>query len=366
MKTDPLDFIRTDIAALPPYQPILPFHVLSETLGIPQRELVKLDANESPFGPLPEALEALAGIDTAHIYPDPESRQIRQKLADYYRLDPKSIVMGAGADELIDLVMRLLLSPGEAVLNCPPTFSMYDYDAVLNQAEVVSVPRKTSFEFDLPAIEAAVAANQPKLVFLASPNNPDGTLVPDTLIEKLLGYSMMVVVDEAYIHFSDKGESWINKVVQFPNLIVLRTFSKWAGLAGMRIGYGVFPKTLVPYLMKAKQPYNVSAAAELVACASMQHADKLEERAQQIIAERKRLYRLLAELPWLESLPGSQANFILVKVNGLAASEVSKRLREQGILIRYFDKDGLREYIRITVGTPAQSDKLEQALKEME
>ncbi len=366
MKPDPLSFVRPDIAALPPYQPILPFHVLSEALGIPRQDLVKLDANERPFGPLPEVLEALAGIATAHIYPDPESRQIRQKLADYYRLDPECIVMGAGADELIDLTMRLLLSPGETVLNCPPTFSMYDYDAVLNQARIISVPRTEGFEFDLAAIEAAVATNRPKLVFLASPNNPDGTLVPDAVIEKLLEYPMMVVVDEAYINFSESGTSWIDKVGQYPNLIVLRTFSKWAGLAGMRIGYGVFPKPLVPYLMKTKQPYNVSAAAELAACVSMQHADKLEELAQQIIAERQRLYHLIGEIPWLEPFPGSQANFILVKVNGRAAAEVNQYLREQGILIRYFDKAGLRDYIRITIGTPAQSDKLVQALKEME
>lgn len=366
MKIDPAEFVRPDIAALPPYKPILPFHVLSETLGIPRHELVKLDANESPFGPLPEALKALSEIDVAHIYPDPESRQIRKLLADYHRVAMESIVMGAGADELIDLTMRLVIQPGDSILNCPPTFSMYDYDAVLNQARVVSVPRKPDFGFDLPAIKAAVEAEKPKLVFLASPNNPDGSLVPEALIEMLLAYPMLVVVDEAYINFASKESSWMQKGADTPNLIVLRTFSKWAGLAGIRAGYGVFPLALVPFLMKTKQPYNLSAAAELMACVSMQQVDKLEARGQKIMTERERLYKLLNEIPWLAPVPGSQANFVLVKVNAKSAEQVKEYLRGQGILIRYFNKPGLQDYIRITIGTPEQSDKLVQALKEME
>lgn len=366
MKIDPTDFVRPDIVALPPYKPILPFHVLSKTLGIPGEELVKLDANESPYGPLPEAIQAIGEIDVAHIYPDPESRQIRKLLAEYHGIAMESIVMGAGADELIDLIMRLVLNPGDKILNCPPTFSMYDYDAVLNQAQVVSVARKPDFSFGLPAIKAAVEAAHPKLVFLASPNNPDGSLVPDELIETLLAYPMMVVVDEAYINFASQESNWIQKAADFPNLIVLRTFSKWAGLAGIRVGYGVLPQALVPYLMKTKQPYNLSAAAELMACVSMQHVDKLEVRSQQIIAERERLYRLFDQIPWLTPVTGSQANFILLKVHEKSAEQVKEHLRSRGILIRYFNKPGLQDYIRITIGTTEQSDKLVQALKRME
>lgn len=359
---DSSQFIRRHIREMPPYQPILPFDVLSEELGLPIDALIKLDANENPYGPLPEVKEALATLDTLHIYPDPESRKIRRLVAGYHQIHEEQVVIGAGADELIDLILRLVIEPGEGLINCPPTFGMYAFDGDLNQARVITVSRKPDFSLDMAGIEKAVEQSGAKLLFLANPNNPDGGMVSEDEFQRLIALPLMLVMDEAYINFSDQGESVLNKVGIYPNLIVLRTFSKWAGLAGLRIGYGVFPPDFVPYLMKAKQPYNVSVAAEQAAVVTMQQIAKVDRNADWVIEQRKRLYQDLTEIPWLEPYP-SQANFILCRVKGIRAVEVKQRLREKGILIRYFDKPGLSDHIRISVGTEDQLDALMAALK---
>jgi histidinol-phosphate aminotransferase len=269
-------FIRKHIREMPPYQPILPFDVLSEELGIPVEALIKLDANENPYGPLPEVSAALSALDICHIYPDPESRRIRRLLAEHHQISERSIVVGAGADELIDLIIRIVLEPGEILINCPPTFGMYAFDGALNQARVIDVPRRPDFSIDVEGIRRAVAQHQAKLLFLANPNNPDGGIISEADFVQLLELPILLVIDEAYIQFSTPGASVIHLVREHDNLIVLRTFSKWAGLAGLRIGYGVFPEVLVPILMKAKQPYNVSAAAEQAAVVTMQNMAKAQ------------------------------------------------------------------------------------------
>ena len=321
-----LDFIRQHIKEMPPYEPILPYDVLSDELGIPVEALIKLDANENPYGPLPEVSAALASLDTLHIYPDPESRRIKKLLASYHQIPKSNIVIGAGADELIDLIMRIILQPGDGLINCPPTFGMYAFDGTLNQANLITIPRRSNFSIDLAGIEKAVEKCTPKLLF------------------------------------SDENRSAIKDVESHRNLIVLRTFSKWTGLAGLRIGYGVFPSEFVPMLMKAKQPYNVSIASEEAAVVVMRNIHKVESHTTSIIEQRERLFSELKQFSWLEPYP-SQANFILCKVKEISAADVKQQLREQGILIRYFDKPGLSDHIRISVGTKGQIDTLITALK---
>jgi histidinol-phosphate aminotransferase len=354
-------FIRQHILDLPPYQPVFPLGVLSEELGIPIEKLVKLDANENPFGPLPEVKEALSEIESIHIYPDPETREIRKLLADHHSIQGESIIMGAGADELIDLIMRVVLNSGDKILNCPPTFGMYAFDATLNQANVISIPRKYDFSLDIEALIAAITEFRPKILFLANPNNPDGSTLSQDAFEKLISQEILLVMDEAYIEFARGRDSYIPQLTDHPNLIVLRTFSKWAGLAGLRIGYGVFHTDMTPILMKAKQPYNVSIAAETAAVATLKNLSKAEDRIARIIEQRSFLFDELAKIPWLNPYP-SQGNFILCKVMGRSAPEVWGHLRKQGILIRYFDKPGLSDHIRISVGTEEQNQQLLNAL----
>ncbi len=360
--TSALKYVRQHILDMPPYTPIFPLDVLSEELGIPIGEIIKLDANENPYGPLTEVHQALATLNTLHIYPDPESRKIRKLLASQHHIPEESLVVGAGADELIDLIMRIVLNPGDKMVNCPPTFGMYAFDGKLNQAEVISVPRNPDFSLNIEALTAAVENHKPKILFLANPNNPDGGILSADEFEKLVHLPVLLVLDEAYIHFSDQGVSAIEKVSEYGNLIVLRTFSKWAGLAGLRIGYGVFPLEMTPCLMKAKQPYNVSAAAETAAVITMQHISAAEERIAKIIAQRAYLFEELSQIPWLSPYP-SQANFILCKILSRSARQIKDELRKQGILIRYFDQPGLSDHIRISVGTAAQNQQILAALK---
>ena len=357
----PESFLRPHIREMEPYTPILPFEVLSEQLGFPVDQIIKLDANENPYGAIPAVAEALAELPYTHIYPDPESRQLRRAIAAYTSAPFENILAGAGADELIDLIMRLLLDPGDCILNCPPTFGMYHFDAEVNAARVISIPRKANFELDLAGVVAAVKQHHPKVLFLASPNNPDGSLLSPEIIDTLLDLPIILVLDEAYMDFAET-ESMIMRVPDNDNLVVLRTFSKWPGLAGLRVGYGVFPDWMMPHLWKIKQPYNVSVAATKAAIVSLENVDQLQARTNLLISERERLYRELQKIPWLRPYP-SQANFILCKVTGKDAAKLKADLAENfGILIRYFNKSGLADHIRISVGKLEHTDALLKAL----
>ncbi len=354
---DPISLIRPHIQDMPAYAPILPFEVLSRQLGRAPDEIVKLDANENPYGLLPAIREALAGMPFPHVYPDPESRDLRQALADYHSIPFENILAGAGADELIDLILRLTVDPGDAVLNCPPTFGMYPFDGDLCRARLVDVPRGEDFSLDLAGIQRAVERFKPKLIFVATPNNPDGSLVSQADLDRLLELPLLVVLDEAYMEFASPGASRLAQAADRDNLVVLRTFSKWAGLAGLRAGFGVFPSGLMPHLWKIKQPYNVSVAASTAAIAALGHAAELTGIGRRIVAERDRLFSLLQTIPCLHPYP-SQSNFILCRVVGKDAAALKNSLARAGILVRYFDKPGLQDCIRITVGKPEHTDAL--------
>lgn len=362
---NPADLIRRHVKEIEPYQPIQPFDVLSSRLGRPMDNIIKLDANENPYGPALEVKRALAELKYIHIYPDPESTRLRRALAAFTGLPMENILAGAGADELIDLIMRLIFDPGDTVLNCPPTFGMYAFDAGINAVRLIEVPRKPDFSLDLPGIERAVETHRPKLFFLASPNNPDGSLVPWEALQRVLALPLIVVLDEAYVEFSGEQNSRMEEVLNIPNLIVLRTFSKWAGLAGLRVGYGLFPSELVPHLWKIKQPYTVSVAAAEAARTSLEFVRELKETCSKIITERQRLHAALKEISFLQPYP-SQANFILCRVIGRDAADLKTELAQSGIMVRYFNKPGLKDHIRISVGRPEHTDALMALLAEME
>ena len=377
--------IRPEIARMAPYTPIVPFEVLSRRLGRSAENIIKLDANENPYGASPRVYAALGDVARPplnyHIYPDPGSTALREALSEYTGIDASHLVAGHGADELIDLVIRLFIAPGDVVLNCPPTFGMYPFDTELNGGRVVNVPRRSDFSVDVEGVVSVVERYQeregsptrmPKLLFLTSPNNPDGGLLGDDELRELLGLPLIVILDEAYIEFAgleftspieDRGDESLRAtsraqwVLEHENLIVLRTFSKWAGLAGLRVGYGIFPLWLVPELMKIKQPYNVNVAGAAAAIASLQDVAYLMENVRKIVEERERLFAALAAVDFLEPVP-SHANFLLCRVLGRPAAELKEELARQGILVRYFETPRLREYVRISVGKPEETAAL--------
>lgn len=377
--------IRTHLESLPPYTPIEPFEVLSARIGRRPSQIIKLDANENPYGPLTVVREALGKLDFPHIYPDPESRALRKSLATFTGVAEEYLLAGSGTDELIDLLMRVLLEPNDCILSCPPTFGMYSFDAELNAARCIEVPRRADFSLDMESIRKAVETYRPKMFFIATPNNPDGSVLDAKTIGELLSLPLLVVLDEAYIEFASLlpspssaagtllkagvGEnlgaslSRIREVPSRGNLVVFRTFSKWAGLAGLRIGYGAFPLWLMPTLWKSKQPYNLNVAASVAAQVSLAHADELAEVIARLKNERTRLLAALQEIPYLKPYP-TQSNFILCQVMERDAAELKSRLaQEHGVFIRYFNKPGLRDHIRISVGRPQDTDALLMALK---
>jgi histidinol-phosphate aminotransferase len=358
--------IRQHLESLPPYIPIEPFEVLSALLGRVPDQIVKLDANENPYGPLAVVREALANMGFPHIYPDPESRALRKSLAKFTQVPEEYLLAGSGADELLDLLMRVFLEPNECILSCPPTFGMYPFDAELNAARCIEVPRRADFSLDMASIRKAVETHQPKLFFIASPNNPDGSVLDAKTIDALLELPTLVILDEAYIEFAGEnlGEnlSRIREVPSRENLVVLRTFSKWAGLAGLRIGYGAFPLWLMPVLWKSKQPYNVNVAASVAAQVSLEHTDELAKIVELLKSERTKLLAALQKISYLKPYP-TQSNFILCQVIGRDAAELKAQLAQKyGVLIRYFNKPGLRDHIRISVGRPQDTDILMMAL----
>ncbi len=370
-------FIRPDVAAMKPYTPILPFEVLSQKLGRAPEDIVKLDANENPYGPSPKAREALAQAAFLNIYPDPDNTFLREALAKFTGMPMERLFPGAGADELIDLVLRATITPGDVVINCPPSFGMYPFSADVNGARLIEVPRRTDFSIDVAAIESAIRSHpRAKVLFVCSPNNPDGSVISDEDLRRLLMLPVLVVLDEAYVEFTSPpappllslqerglvGEvGHIAWTLDYPNLAVFRTFSKLAGLAGLRVGYGAFPDWLLPHLWKIKQPYNVNVAATLAAIASLEDIAKLQDNLAKLIAERDRLRDALSELGFLQPYP-SQANFVLCRVLDRDARQLKLALEQHGILVRYFDKPGLRDCIRISVGKPEHTAALLEAL----
>ena len=359
--------IRQHLESLPPYMPIEPFEVLSARLGREPLQIVKLDANENPYGPLTVVREALANMEFPHIYPDPESRALRKSLQEFTGVPAEYLMAGAGADELIDLLMRVLLEPDDYILSCPPTFGMYPFDADLNAARCIEVSRHPDFSLDMEAIRQAVETYRPKLFFITSPNNPDGSVLDTKTVDALLELPTLVVLDEAYIEFAgDNLGANLSRIREVPareNLVVLRTFSKWAGLAGLRIGYGAFPLWLMPTLWKSKQPYNINVAASVAAQVSLEHAEELKKVVELLKRERERLFEDLCDIPFLKPYP-TRSNFILCRVIGRDAAELKAKLaQDHGILVRYFNKPGLRDHIRISVGRPQDTDALLKALK---
>jgi histidinol-phosphate aminotransferase len=353
--------LRPELKAMDAYIPIEPTDVLSQRAKIPKEKVIKLDGNENPYGCSPRVKQALANYAYYHLYPDPEQRELRKALEEYTGISQQHILAGSGSDELIDLVLRLFIEPGDRVINCPPTFGMYPFSTDVCGGEVVSIPRKQDFSIDDIAVKEAMD-KRTKVIFIASPNNPSGNVTPEETILKLLNSASVVVIDEAYFEFS--GITVAPLVPNFANLIVLRTFSKWAGLAGLRVGYGIFPANMVKYLMKIKQPYNVNAAAQVAALESLKDMSYLRNTINAIIDERERLLTRLSRLDWLRAYP-SQANFILCSVLNGKARTIYKELQKKGIFIRYFDTPQLKDCLRISVGKPEHTDALISALEEI-
>jgi histidinol-phosphate aminotransferase len=353
--------IRRDLTGFSGYAASKSPETLTGRVQVPPGGIIKLDANENPYSCSPRVNEALAACTGISVYPDAGQAELRGLLADYTGVSAEHIVAAAGSDQLIDLLIRLFVEPGDEVINCPPTFAMFRFFTELNGGKSVEVPRDENFAVRVDAVKKAITART-KLIFLATPNNPTGTVTPRGDILELLDTGVPVLVDEAYYEFT--GQTVAPLMDSYPNLMVLRTFSKWAGLAGLRIGYGLFPPKIAGYLMSIKEPYCVNVAAMVAVRETLKDIDYLMANVKAIIAERQRLSAGLEKLGWLRPYP-SQANFILCAAEKGSAKELQQELEGKGILVRYFDQPLLRNYIRISVGRPADTDILLKTLEEI-
>ena len=334
------------------YSPIEPPDQIALRLGLPESEIIKLDANENPYGVAAEVLDELSRARYLSIYPDPAQKAVREEIAAYVGCSAHNIVAGAGADELIDLVCRLVLNPGDKVLTFSPTFSYYKHVVELNGGKLVDVPREEDYSIDagkLPSLDLEGI----KIVLLCSPNNPSGNILEKEVLEFFLGKNMLVVVDEAYYEFS--RSTCADLIDSHDNLLVFRTFSKCFGLAGLRVGYGIMPPLLQEAIMKIKPPYSVNMAAEVALRVCLRKKEFFAGQVDRMIATRDRLIATLNTCEELQVFP-SQSNFILFRLKNRNAKELKDALEKKGILLRYFNTPQLQNHLRVSVGTDEQVD----------
>ncbi len=338
--------LRPHIAGITPYS-----SARDEYSG---KEGIFLDANENALGSvLPQDYNR---------YPDPHQTLIKQKLAPLKGVQPEQIFLGNGSDEAIDLLIRAAGIPGhDSIIILPPTYGMYEVSAAINDVRVIKVPLTPDFNIDTTKVLAAVERDT-KMIWVCSPNNPSGNLVSAEAIEQLLeNFAGLVIVDEAYIDFAPT-ESWIQRLSEFPNLVVLQTFSKAWGLAGLRLGMAFTSTELAAVLNKIKPPYNLSAVTQDLLYQALDREEIKNELVAEILAERSALIDLLSELEIVKTIHPSDANFLLVEF--VHAPATMQYLIDHKIIVRDRSKvilcDGC---LRITVGTKVENEVLLVALR---
>ncbi len=357
--------IRPELARVEEYVPGESLEAFSARTGVPMDRLIKLNSNESPYPPSPRVSRALGSFTAYNLYPDPDGRALIADLSAYTGVAPEHIVLSSGSNELITKLWSAFLSPGDSVLISPPTFSLYTTATTLAGGTLLTAPRRAGYDLDVPAIRAALR-DDTRLIVLCSPNNPTGNLVARADVEALLDTGRIVVVDEAYIEFAGDdalAASPISLVPRHENLVVLRTFSKWAGLAGLRLGYGVFPTWLVGHIRKLQLPFEVNIAAHIAAHETLADLPLMRERIATLIAERERMFSLLEAQPYLRAYP-SRGNYILCELTDPALSVAALRasMEASGIILRYFRTPDLARHVRITVGAAEHTDALARVL----
>jgi histidinol-phosphate aminotransferase len=324
----------------------------------PESRALKLNTNENPYPPSPRVLQAIRESDWSVLrrYPDPMANKARDAIAALWGVGRDEVLCGNGSDELLAMIVRAAVEPGEAIAYPVPTYSLFPVLAEVHGARVLEVPSPEDFSVPLEALARA----QAKVVFLCTPNAPTGVWTPPEAVARLADwFSGLLVVDEAYADFAPA--SAVPAVRGRANVLVLRTLSKSYSLAGLRFGYAVGPRDLIAGLAKVKDSYNVDGVTIEVAAAALRDQAHLTECVKKVRAERSRLSAALEDLG-LRVVP-SEANFLLAAVPGGDARAWYEHLKARGILVRYWDQPRLRDKLRITVGTPEEDDRLLEALR---
>lgn len=356
------DMLRRGVDSLETYVPGRSIEEVAREFGVP--DVVKLASNENALGPSPRALEALAGaLAGLHRYPDGAAGALREGLAAKTGTAPDRVVVGNGGDDILSILARTFLNEGEEAIVPAPTFSPYAHVTKVMGGAVVTSPLR-DFRIDLEDVRRKFSPRT-KLVFLCSPNNPTGGILAEGELVSFLEdipKGALVLLDEAYGDFVDAPD-WPDSIAlteRFP-LIVLRSFSKIYGLAGLRVGYGIGPAEMIGYMNRVREPFNVNQLAQVAALAALEDDDYRREAIALVENGRRYLYGSFDELKlaYLES----QANFIFVQVGD--ADAVSRALMQKGVIVRSGSAFGCPEWIRVTVGLEAENTRLVQALGEI-
>lgn len=353
-----------DIMKIKAYQPGKPIEEVKREMGL--KKVIKLASNENPLGPSIKAVEAIKKYASkVNLYPDGGGYYLRKALAKKLGLEEEKILLGNGSDEIVSLITRIFLQKDEEAIMGDPSFLMYKIDTQLSQGKILSVPLN-NFKLDLTAM-AKVVSFKTKLIFISNPNNPTGTIVEDKEVKSFLRNlptHIITVFDEAYFEYVEDHNypQTTNLLNGKKNVIILRTFSKIYGLAGLRIGYGIARPEIIEMLNRARPPFNVNSLAQVAALASLEDGNQVRQSKKLVSEGKKFLYSYLERLK-LSYVP-TQANFILIRI-GKKAPDVEKKLLQKGIIVRGMKAYNLTEYIRLTIGTRQQNKEFIRTLGEI-
>ena len=353
--------VRENLLEIEPYPPGKPIKEVERELGI--EEVVKLASNENPLGPSPRAVEAMAqALPEVNLYPDGSGYYLKRALAAHLRVKEENIILGNGSDEIIRMIAETFLNAGEEAIMGDPAFLIYRLAVKVMKGQCRLVALK-DFTHDLTAMAGMINART-KLIFIANPNNPTGTMVTAEEVDsfmKKVPERVMVIFDEAYYEYIERDDfpRTINYIRENRRVITLRTFSKIYGLAGLRIGYGVAPEELIKDMNRVRQPFNTNSLAQVAALSALKDEEHVRKSRQANREGKDFLYEELKKLK-ISYIP-SQANFILINVHQ-EGKIISGKLLQEGIIVRPMGMYNLPHFIRVTVGTEKQNKRFIKAL----
>lgn len=347
-------FVRNEVLNFREYKTVSSVWDLAKQFDKPEKEIIKLDQGENFFGNSNIIQKALGKYSLFNYYPDPEYKNLRRNIGKYLKISPEKIIVGSGSDEIIDLIFRLTLNIDDEVINFPPTFGMYEISLTLNRGKIINIPRNKNFSIDIPKALKTVNSKT-KIIVVCSPNNPTGNSISNSDLVKLLETGKLILLDEAYAEYAK--EDFLNLINKYPNLIILRTFSKWAGIAGLRLGYAVMNEYLVSQFMKIKPPFNVNLAAEVAGIEILKNIKVAKKNIEALKKERDRLYKNLSLLPYFKVFP-SETNFLFVQYKGKDFEKFRNYLKESKVALRFFVSELTNNSIRITIGNRKINNQL--------
>ncbi|MFA6129814.1 MAG: histidinol-phosphate transaminase [Candidatus Omnitrophota bacterium] len=358
------ELVRNSVLNVKPYVPGKPIEETKRQLGL--KQVIKLASNENPLGPSPKAVNAIKKcLNGINRYPDAQGFYLKKRLARYFSLEPENFILGNGSDELIDVVIKTFVEPDENIVTSDTTFLEYEIIAQVNDRKIKKAPLRY-FKYDLAAMLKLVD-KKTKLVFIANPNNPTGTYVTKYEVADFLSAlpeSVVVVFDEAYDAFIDVDDypDSLSYLRRKKKIIILKTFSKAYGLAGLRLGYAVAEGELISYMERVRQPFNVNMLAQEAGLAALDDKDFLKKSRRMVLTGKDFIYKELSGMG-LGFLP-SVANFILVDT-GKDSLEVFKAMLKFGVIVRDMKQYGLKDFIRVTIGTQKENERFIRVLRKV-